>query len=70
MAVGVLLNLPGITQEQYEEVNTKLFGQFPMKPDQAPDGCLMDMNPAGLAMIEADSLDQMRGRSLLEDSSV
>ena len=41
MAVGVLLNLPGITQEQYEQVNTKMFGQFPMKPDQAPDGCLM-----------------------------
>ena len=41
MTVGVLLNLPGITQEQYEQVNTKMFWQFPMKPDQAPDGCLM-----------------------------
>jgi len=28
------------------------------------DGCLMDMNPAGLAMIEADSLEQVRGATL------
>jgi PAS domain S-box-containing protein len=32
----------------------------------APDGRLLDMNPAGLAMIEADSLEQVRGRALTE----
>ncbi len=30
----------------------------------APDGSLLDMNPAGLAMIEADSIEQVRGRSV------
>jgi len=29
------------------------------------DGLLLDMNPAGLAMIEADALEQIRGRSIL-----
>jgi PAS domain S-box-containing protein len=29
-----------------------------------PDGTLLEMNPAGLAMIEADSLEQVRGRSV------
>jgi hypothetical protein len=38
MAVGVLINLPGITQEQYEEVTAKIFGQYPMQRDQAPKG--------------------------------
>ena len=28
------------------------------------DGALLEMNPAGLAMIEADSLEQVRGRSV------
>ncbi len=31
-----------------------------------PNGTLLEMNPAGLRMIEADSLDQVRGRSVLE----
>jgi PAS domain S-box-containing protein len=29
-----------------------------------PNGALLEMNPAGLAMIEADSLEQVRGRSV------
>jgi hypothetical protein len=41
MAVGVLLSVPGVTQEQYEQMNVKLFGQYPMRVDQTPDGCLM-----------------------------
>lgn len=41
MAVGVLLNMPGITQDQYEQVTAKIFGQYPMRADQTPDGCLM-----------------------------
>jgi PAS domain S-box-containing protein len=28
----------------------------------SPDGTLLDMNPAGLAIIEADSLEQVRGK--------
>jgi PAS domain S-box-containing protein len=32
----------------------------------APDGSLMDMNPAGLRMIEADSLAQVRGKDVLQ----
>jgi PAS domain S-box-containing protein len=31
-----------------------------------PDGRLLDMNPAGLAMIEAPSLDHVRGLAVLE----
>lgn len=31
-----------------------------------PDSVLLDMNRAGLRMIEADSLDQVRGRSVLD----
>jgi len=31
-----------------------------------PDGALIDINPAGLAMIDADSAEQLRGRNLLE----
>ncbi len=30
------------------------------------NGSLLEMNPAGLAMIEADSLDQVRGRSVYD----
>ena len=30
----------------------------------APDGTLLDMNPAGLAMLDAESLDQVKGRSV------
>jgi PAS domain S-box-containing protein len=29
-----------------------------------PDGSLLEMNPAGLSMIEADSLEQVRGKSV------
>ena len=29
-----------------------------------PDGSLQDMNPAGLSMLEADSLEQVRGKSV------
>ena len=32
----------------------------------APDGTLLEMNPAGLQMIEADSLDQVRGHRVAD----
>jgi PAS domain S-box-containing protein len=31
-----------------------------------PDGLLLDINPAGLSMIEADSLEQVAGKPMLE----
>lgn len=31
-----------------------------------PDGALLDMNPAGLAMLEAESLEQVKGRSIYD----
>ena len=31
-----------------------------------PDGSLLEMNPAGLAMIEADSLEQVRGKTVYD----
>jgi hypothetical protein len=41
MAVGMLIALPGVTQEQYEQVNTKIFGQSPFKPEDAPQGLIV-----------------------------
>jgi hypothetical protein len=41
MPVGVLINLPGLTKEQYEAVTAKIFGQYPMQRDQAPQGLIM-----------------------------
>lgn len=32
----------------------------------APDGSLLEMNPAGLSMIEADSIEQVRGRQIAD----
>ncbi len=31
-----------------------------------PDGALLDMNPAGLAMMDADTIDQVKGRIVLD----
>jgi hypothetical protein len=41
MAVGVLIMMPGVTQEQYEKVNEKMFGQHPMNPSDAPAGLIV-----------------------------
>ncbi len=32
----------------------------------APDGTLLDMNPAGLVMVDADDIEQVRGRSVYD----
>jgi len=32
----------------------------------SPEGLILDMNPAGLAMFEADSIEQLRGRAILD----
>jgi hypothetical protein len=41
MAVGILISMPGFTQEQYEQVSAELWGQHPMRPDQAPEGMII-----------------------------
>ena len=41
MAIGVLISLPGIKQQQYEQVTAKIFGQYPMDPGQSPDGLIV-----------------------------
>jgi len=40
MAIGVLLDIPGGTQEQYEQVNEKAFGD-PKGPSEPPDGLII-----------------------------
>ncbi|TMJ94158.1 MAG: hypothetical protein E6G67_10305 [Actinobacteria bacterium] len=47
MAVGMLMMMPGVTQDQYEAVNKRMFGGE-MTPDKAPDGLIMhSAGPAG-----------------------
>ncbi len=41
MAIGVLLMMPGVRQEQYEKINKKLFGHYPFDSRDAPDGLLV-----------------------------
>ena len=41
MAVGVLMMMPGVKQEQYEKINRKLFGHYPFDSSDAPDGLLV-----------------------------
>ena len=38
MAVGMLQMLQGVTKEQYDQVNEKMFGQSPPPADKAPEG--------------------------------
>ena len=40
MAIGVLLDVPGGTQEQYEQINEKAFGD-PKGPSEPPDGLII-----------------------------
>jgi hypothetical protein len=41
MAVGVLIMLPGVTEQNYEDVTKEIFGTYPMEPGNAPDGLLV-----------------------------
>lgn len=41
MAVGMLMMIPEGTQEQYDAVNTEMFGQAMPTPDQLPEGLIM-----------------------------
>ena len=41
MAVGMLLAGEGITRDAYVAVTEKMFGNYPMRPDQSPDGLIV-----------------------------
>ena len=41
MAVGILMMVPGGTQELYDQVNTEMFGQAMPQPNQLPEGLIM-----------------------------
>jgi len=41
MAVGMLQMLQGVTKEQYDQVNEKMFGQSAPPTDQLPEGLIL-----------------------------
>ena len=41
MAVGMLQMLQGVTKQQYEQVNEKMFGHSPATADEAPEGLIV-----------------------------
>ena len=41
MAVGMLLAGPGVTEESYKQLTEKMFGNFPMRQEQSPDGLII-----------------------------
>ena len=41
MAVGMLLAGEGFTRDAYVQLTEKMFGNYPMRPDQAPEGVLL-----------------------------
>ncbi len=58
-----------IAEERLAKSETRLRTIIENEPEcvklLAADGSLLDMNPAGLKMIEADSLEQVKGKSIL-----
>ena len=41
MAVGVLIPMPGVERKQYEDVTAEIFGHYPMKVSEIPEGMLL-----------------------------
>ena len=41
MAVGMLLAGEGITREAYVALNENMFGNYPIRPDQTPEGLIL-----------------------------
>jgi hypothetical protein len=41
MAVGMLLAGEGVTQESYRQLTEAMFGSYPMREEQSPDGLLL-----------------------------
>ncbi|HEX9582177.1 MAG TPA: PAS domain S-box protein [Gemmatimonadales bacterium] len=70
--MGIVLDLTErkLTEEALAASEGRLRAIFDAEPEcvklVAPDGRLLDMNPAGLAMIEASSLEQVRGSPVIE----
>jgi hypothetical protein len=41
VAVGMLLAGEGVTGESYRQLTEKMFGSYPMRADQAPEGLII-----------------------------
>lgn len=41
MAVGMLLAGEAVTKDTYTQVTEKMFGSYPMREDQSPDGLIL-----------------------------
>jgi hypothetical protein len=41
MAVGMLLAGEAVTKDTYTQVTEKMFGSYPMREEQSPDGLMM-----------------------------
>ena len=41
MAVGMLLAGEGVTEDSYRQLTETMFGNYPMREDQSPDGLIM-----------------------------
>jgi len=41
MAVGMLLAGEGVTEDIYRQATEKMFGGYPMREDQSPDGLIL-----------------------------
>lgn len=41
MAVGVMISMPDATEREYEQINRKIFGKYPMEPEDAPSGLVL-----------------------------
>jgi hypothetical protein len=62
MAVGILQNLPGVTKQQYDQVNETMFGQSPPPTDQLPEGLIVhSAGPAEGRLVHLRHLGVARG---------
>jgi len=41
MAVGMLLAGEAVTEDSYRQLTEKMFGSYPMREDQSPDGLIL-----------------------------
>src|SRR5260221_9217379 len=57
-------------EENFERIRRHLQALIDAEPEcvkvVAPDGALLDMNAAGLAMVEVDSVEAVRGLSVFD----
>lgn len=47
MAVGMLLMGEEVTRDTYKQLTEQMFGNYPMREDQSPDGLLLHTAGAG-----------------------